>query len=269
MSSLRKGLLMRIAPRGKGTEDVKNEIKKRGNNGFSGSQGIMLRKLRKIHPIPKFNITDAILWETLRDYPTAYIRAPTGDNLNNCWKYINNGGGDKAFWYFYASGFPVPPPISEHVITDLEAFYFVIKLDNTNAFNKPWITIYTQSLLDGKDASPGFYRTRYNYSSFHDNGTLYPLQKGEYVFYIGDIQKIIPTFNRSTPKYNLQQDWGTPVEPIVNKHVNNLTPNLDRISAIVISTNSDADAGTFNFCLKEVGFKFKGDQQEVIRTVVR
>jgi hypothetical protein len=292
MSSLRKGLLMRIAPRGLTSGSVNNQVEKRGNNGFSGAQAILLRKLRKTHPLPNFKITNLILWEILSDPLTAsaYVSPPIAD-VNNCWRYINAGNPDKAEWFFYvdpttstSDGYPpfyppgtvdwiVPvslgaPPSLLNKVSDLEAFYIVIKLNNTDNFNKPWIKIYTRIQGDGNDAGT-FYRTRYNYASFHDNGSLYPLQKREYVFYIGNIEKIIPTFSRSTPRYNLQEDWGPSVLPIVDKAPGNATPEMDPISGILISTNSTEDAGTFDFCLKEVGYKFKGKQQQVLKTIVR
>ena len=292
MSSLRKGLLMRIAPKGKQSKHVNEDIRKRGNNGFSASEAILLRKLRNTHPLPNFKITNLILWETLRDAPSAYQSPPIAD-VNNCWRYINAGEPDKAEWFFYVDpitstsvGYPpisiyppgtpdwiVPvslgaPPSLLNKVSDLEAFYIVIKLNNTDNFNKPWIKMYTRIQGDGNDAGL-FYRTRYNYASFHDNGSLYPLQKREYVFYIGNIEKIIPTFSRSTPRYNLQEDWGPPVLPIVDKAPGNATPEMDPISGILITTNSTADAGTFDFCLKEVGYKFKGKQQQVLKTIVR
>ena len=292
MSSLRKGLLMRIAPTGKKSENVNNEVKKRGNNGFSASQGILLRKLRNTHPLPNFKITKLILWEILNDPNTsgAYVDPPIGDNVNNCWRYINDVSGVIS-WYFYVDpttitypsypgyepgGTPdwiVPvslgaPPSLLNKVSDLEAFYIVIKINNTNGFNKPWIKIYTRIQGDGNDAGT-FYRTRYNYTSFHDNGTLYPLQKREYVFYIGDLKKIAQTFSRSTPRYNLREDWGPTVSPVVDKAPGNTTPEMDPISAILIATDSGADPGTFDFCLKEVGYKFKGRQQQVFKTVAK
>ena len=167
MSSLRKGLLMRIAPRGVTSGTINNQVEKRGNNGFSASQAILFRKLRKIHPKAGYKIIRAVLWEILSDplVASAYVSPPTADNVNNCWKYINTGGGDNITWYFYVDPesvgtvipgypdwvFPVSQgaPPTMYKVSDLEAFYLTVKINNNQLYNMPWPTIYTRTTGGG------------------------------------------------------------------------------------------------------------------------
>ena len=282
MSSLRKGLLMRIAPTGKKSEDVNNEVKKRGNNGFSASQAILLRKLRKTHPLPDFKITKLILWEILNDpiASQAFLSPPTGDNVNNCWKFVNTGTPNKITWYFYVDPqsignvspgkpdwvFPVSSgaPPSLYKVSDLEAFYFNIKVNNNNSNNFPYPTIYTRMTTFPPDEDK-FYTTRINYTGLHDTQGLPP---GNYTFTIGDTSKlsITQTYNNGT-----LYDLNTYDISATNLSGGSVLPSIYReepISAIALGTDSSAPAGRYDFCLKEVGYKFKGQQQQVFRTVV-
>lgn len=284
MSSLRKGLLMRIAPGGVTTGNVNNTVKKRGNNGFSASQAILLRKLRKVHPKADYKIIKAILWKILSDpsVASAYISPPTGDNVNNCWKYTNTGGGDNITWYFYVDPdsvgsvipgypdwtFPVAAgsPPSLYNVSDLEAFYFTVKINNNQLNNIPWPTIYTRTTSMAQGV---WYNTRIAYTGLHDIESIPP---GKYTFTLGNTNKLIKTeaFNSGT-LYNLDTydisatkhigDGGGSVDPSMYRN--------EDIAAITLNTNTIAAAGTYDFCLIEVGYKIKGLVQEVIKTVAR
>lgn len=200
---------------------------------------------------------------------TADGAGPTANTVDNCWSYVNTGSPDKINWYFYADGgFALDPP-STYKFSDLECFYFLVKLNNplqiNKEFNKPWITIYSQPKYDGKDAS--WYRSRWNYSGFYDNGNTPSnnLESGTYVFYVGNYDVL---YNKDSlniyQRYNLN-DY-VPNSPLLVNHPNNLTPENDGLWLIALSSDSNAAPGTFDICLKEVGYKIKNKPTEIIKT---
>jgi hypothetical protein len=196
---------------------------------------------------------------------------PVGDPVNNCW-FFTNSGGNKINWYFYGDGNVGSPwvPRSRFPLSDLECFYFVVTLSNYGTlqqeFNKPWITVYTQYDPDDVANNVAWYRSRYNYTGFYDNGNApgNTLPSGKYLFYIGDLNSLAK-YDSSLTEYKLS-DY-TPSFPFPNVAPGNPDPLGDGLMLIAISSDSGAADGTFNFCINEVGYKLKDQDQEIIETV--
>lgn len=259
--SNRRSILRRLQPlNGK---NVENQVRKRGTS-YDSSVVTRFRLFRNLYPEvvpeePPF-ITERIsVAQAIADGIPADGDPPVSNVVDNCWEYSNDGiAPNKINWYMYADlGTP-----ATFKFEDLEAFYFVVKLNSGTTdpdYNKPWITLYTQAEGDGKDAS--WYRTRYSYAGLYDQGATYPLtQDQKYLFYIGDLTKLT-TYDMSLDSYNLNDyDAKITINPA------NTTPELDKVFLIAISTDSTYPANRFDFCVSEVGYKYAGQKQVVIET---
>lgn len=254
------------------SNNVQNEVKK-SQTHLDYSQYLRYKayraKVPRLQPPPKQIITtissnsnDAILVAADGDPPVPNV-------VDNCWGYTNNGTpSNKINWYFYADGgFQLNPP-STYKFSDLECFYFVVKLNNTDEinkkFNKPWITIYSQPENDGNDAL--WYRSKWNYTGFYQDGTNNLLESGTYVFYVGNYESL---HNKTKLDIYPKIDIGSyiPQSGILTTGHNNTDPENDGLWLIAINTDSSKDTGVFNLCVKEVGYKIKNIPLSIIQTV--
>lgn len=231
--------------------NIQDEIQKTGQT-YSSGQLTNFRKQRSFYPIiPRSNINETTISILNNPMIVSQISAdgeePTRDISNNCWGFINENLGEKINWYFLAD-------FTDSVkITDFEYFYFVVRIKNTNDENKPWITLYT---TPGGNGVPGFFTTRYNYTNVYLNGSNYPLtENNNYVFYIGNI-------SNADISSSYTNDLSLNSSPIITGPAS----NNETVAFITIQTDSSASANTFNFCVKEVGYKFKNKNQERIFT---
>jgi hypothetical protein len=184
----RKGLLSKLMVLS--SNNIQQQVQKSGKN-MDYSQYIRYKNYNAKAPrLPNIINTPISVNSPETTLIAADGASPTANTIDNCWGYINQGSPDKVNWYFYADGgFALNPPPT-YKVSDLECFYILVKLNNpeqkNKEFNKPWITVYSQPKYDSFDAS--WYRSRWNYSGFHDNGNSPEnlLESGTYVFYIGN-----------------------------------------------------------------------------------
>jgi hypothetical protein len=227
------------------SSNLQNEIKKTGKT-FDSSQLTYLKNISSINPrLPLFRSKTISIANNpiLVQQIVADGDGPTADIPNNCWAYTNSGGPpDKINWYFYAD------IKNTYLYRNLEIFYFVVDINVSNTKNKPWITIYTAQKNDGSDGG-SFYRTRYNYTGFHDNADT--ISTGKYLFYIGNINSGIQ-YNKSIQKINLSS---------FTTGIKGPAENDEHIFLMSIQTNSGAPPGQFDFCVSEAGYKIKNKSQ--------
>lgn len=258
MDSNRRSLLSKmlyLSP-----QNINNQAIKTGRT-MSSSDRIRYRKLQELYP----KIPDYIVETISSNSDDALVIKADGVapiSSDNCW-YYTNVGGDKINWYFYIDGYKPDLP-ADFKFSDLEAFYFVVTLNNSDNFdfNKPWITLYTKPESDGNDAA--WYRTRYSYAGYYDNGnSLSPeeqtLAGQKYIFYIGDMS-LVPTYPTGLTLVNLDSyDTDPP-----NAKINGPALSNEQIWLIAVSSDSINDPNRFNFCIHSVGYKFKNKQQVIL-----
>jgi len=254
------------------SQNIHNEVRKSARH-LDKAQYIRYKNYQQFHPrYSNFEVANIGATSPEAIIIAADGQSPTPDTVNNCWSFTNSGG-NKINWYFYADGgFNLNPP-SSFKVSDLECFYFVVKLNNPGVpqkeFNKPWMTVYSQpentSVPPPPYADYSWYRSRWNYSGFYDNGNSYALNSGTYIFYIGDLKSLY-TYNKSLPSYKLS-DYPVGVGSVLNTNAPDSQTALNEgLFLISIGTDSSAATGKFDFCIKEVGYKIKGQVQEIIKT---
>ena len=263
--------------------NIQREIRKLGGGALSYDQYMRYKAYRPSYPKQE---ADQIIETTIAyDSTEAQLIASDGAQPQNCdgngWKYVNTGTeSNKINWYFYADGSVVPvpnPQKAQYKVGDLECFYFVVDLSNgaqiNKEYNKPWITMYSQYDSDISNVAT-WYASRFNYAGFHDQGANNKLDSGKYLFYVGDLSKLV-SYDTSIQEYKLSTYENnppeTPSEPDISylrTHAPTLADALNqRLNLIAISTNSGADTGTFDFCISEVGYRLKGQTQFVYKLV--
>lgn len=235
---------------------------------MSSSERIRYRKLQELYP----KIPDYIVETISSNSDDALVIKADGVapiSGDDCWFFTNNPSNNefKINWYFYIDGYNPNLP-ADFKFSDLEAFYFVVTLNNSDNFdfNKPWITLYTKPEDDGNNAS--WYRTRYSYAGYYDNGNnLSPeeqtLAGQKYIFYIGDMS-LVPNYTTGLTKIKLDNYNTIPPNAQIVKHPSNTTPENDKIWLIAVSSDSINDPNRFNFCIHSVGYKFKDKQQVIL-----
>lgn len=263
------------------SNSLQNGVKKSNQGNMSHAEYIRYKIYRQEYPKQQVQyapIDVPIVTTSSFNSQEAQIIAADGIAPAFCvdgWKFVNTNP-EKINWYFYADGSVGPPgntPTASYKISDLECFYFVVDLSNgaqiNEEYNKPWITMYSQYDTTSSYNNVSWYRSRFNYSGFHDKGVDTSLNSGTYIFYVGDLTTL-SSYDTALTAYNLSSYDNDPVETpspgptYLRSNAPDLSTALDeRLNLIAISTNSGAATGTFDFCIKEVGYKLKGLPQFV------
>lgn len=238
---------------------------------MTSDEYIRLKTYRSLYPVYPVVQTSTIGWNSV----LAQQIAADGELPSNgfgCWKFINNNP-NKINWYFYGNT-TLNPTIK---VSDIECFYLKVTLNNSTLrqrqYNKPWLTVYSypsNNIIE----NIAWYRSRWNYTGLYDNGSLYELNSGTYIFYIGDLRKMVSLYNElnNFTSFRLSEYTTNDASAVDPKKIlrTNATPFTyafnEQLFLISINTDSTAQSNDFNFCLKEVGYKLKNQSQVKIIT---
>jgi hypothetical protein len=222
------------------------------NNMFNGSPGyddnnsrLAERKWRFIwtltHDYMDASSSEAII---IGDDGKLPISDPSGG-----WKYekLENDNKNKINWYFYrdVSG--------TYSFNEIDCFY--VKLNIQSDSNIPWLTAYSAHEGDGNDGSSQ-YRSKWDMRGYYDEGGN-NVERGRNVIMYFGIYSPNNTFehiNGTDPELDVltyrQSEVSTNVGPLNNN---------EKITDIVLSTDSSVSHGDYNFTVKQVGYRISSN----------
>ena len=176
----------------------------------------------------------------LGDNPAIFgdMAVPTADpnGVLSGWLYENAGGGDKLNLYLFAQD-PADSNDTKYTLGEIDTVYVKLSNLHSEVTRLPHIAIYTLPLGDGLDAQ-SWYRSRIVYEQLSIPPDFF------------DGTNPIIAYNGFTPQSDLSLNHiNLPIEPNFSEGPQG---DGEQVTFIVVSTDSSAAAGVYDFALDEL-----------------